>query len=204
MTARLPSASPSARPESDRSGERRVPGESGVWVFILGDMVVFAILFVTYLFYRARDPRLFAEAQAALDPNIGAANTVLLLLSSLFVVVAVGAVRRAEPRTARSMIIAAALCGVAFSTLKVIEYSVEIGGGNTPLTNDFFLYYFLLTGMHWFHLIVGLALLAALFVIAGKPSLSTAQTSFVEGGACYWHMVDLLWIVLFPLLYLVR
>jgi nitric oxide reductase NorE protein len=186
------------------SAKPHVPGEVGVWVFIVGDMLVFATLFLTYLYYRADDPELFAASQSELVQTFGAVNTLLLLLSSLLVVAAVRAVRRKLSRVAPWLIAGAFACGIAFSVLKYVEYHDKVAHELTPATNDFFMLYFVMTGLHWFHLAIGLLVLTVLFVLSRKPALSARQSAFVEGGACFWHMVDLLWIVLFPLLYLVR
>lgn len=181
-----------------------VPGETGTWVFIFGDMLVFGVLFVTYLYYRVEDPALFATSQEALNQNYGAINTIFLLVSSLLVVVAVHLVRAGARRAAPWMFGGAIACGLAFSVLKVVEYTGKAGDDITPATNDFYMYYYVLTGLHWFHLLLGMGVLTYLFKLARRPALTVRQFSFLEGGAVFWHMVDLLWIVLFPLLYLVR
>jgi nitric oxide reductase NorE protein len=188
----------------DLEGRRRIPGEEGVWVFILGDLVVFAVFFLTYLYYRGQDKTTFIAAQGALKQSYGVINTLLLLTSSLFVVVAVRAVRQKRPRIASAMFLCAMLCGFGFVVSKCLEYSEKINAGITPSTNSFFMYYFVLTGLHLFHLLMGLAVLAFLFLISKRPRLSARHFALLEGGACFWHMVDLLWIVLFPLLYLIR
>jgi nitric oxide reductase NorE protein len=182
---------------------KRIPGEAGVWIFILGDMAIFAVLFVTFLHGRAADTELFAVSQRELNQNYGVANTLLLLLSSLFVVMAVRAVREGRG-SADKLVVGAMFCGLAFSGLKILEYVGKIDHGITPASNNFFMYYFILTGLHWFHLVLGLAVLTLLVRLSRKEQLTESQLSFVEGGACFWHMVDLLWIVLFPLLYLVH
>jgi nitric oxide reductase NorE protein len=196
---------------TDTDGARRspiktghIPGELGVWVFILGDMVIFAVLFLTYLHYRGQQSDLFAASQATLSQNIGAAITVLLLFSSLLVVLALRAVRAQELAIARALLLAAFACGVGYSALKVIEYHDKVSHHMTPATNDFYMFYFVLTGLHWFHLALGMVVLLVLFLICRRPELTARQLGFVEGGTCFWHMIDLLWIVLFPLLYLVR
>ncbi|MDI9947717.1 cytochrome c oxidase subunit 3 [Rhodococcus sp. IEGM 1305] len=181
----------------------QVPGEVGIWVFIFGDMVIFAVLFATFFYYRAKKPEIFDQSQVALNQNYGAANTVVLLVSSLLVVLAVRAVRKRMP-LAPHLIAGAIFCGILFSALKVLEYAEKVSHGITPATNDFFMFYFVLTGLHWFHLIVGLVVLVTLYVFARKPEITEHRFAFFEGGACFWHMVDLLWIVLFPMLYLVR
>jgi nitric oxide reductase NorE protein len=88
--------------------------------------------------------------------------------------------------------------------VKVFEYHERIAAHQTPSTNGFYLLYFVLTGLHLFHLVIGLAVLIVLWTMAGRPALSTNQWAFFEGAACFWHMVDLLWLVLFPLIFLVR
>ena len=187
-----------------RARRRHVPGEVGVWVFILGDMAVFALLFGVYLYYRAEDPVLFASSQVRLDQTFGVVNTLLLLASSLCVVTGVRAIRHGISRLAPAMFAIAFVCGLAFVFNKYLEYSDKLGHGISPATNDFWMYFYVLTGLHLFHLLIGLAVLAFCFVQARKPALDAKRFAFVEGGACFWHMVDLLWIVLFPLLYLVN
>jgi nitric oxide reductase NorE protein len=184
--------------------KKRIPGETGVWIFILGDMTVFAVFFTYYLVQRNKERDLFDLSQATLNKNFGAVNTVFLLISSLFVVTALRAMRSAQRELAQRLIAGAFLCGIAFVVVKVVEYHERIAADQIPTTNGFYLLYFVLTGLHLFHLVIGLAVLIVLRSMAGKPELSTNQWAFFEGGACFWHMVDLLWLVLFPLIFLVR
>lgn len=183
---------------------KRIPGEEGVWIFILGDISVFAVFFTYYLVQRGKHVELFDLAQATLNKNFGAVNTVFLLISSLFVVLAVRAMRAAERIAAQRLIVGAFFCGVAFIIVKTFEYSERIAAKQIPTTNGFYLLYFVLTGLHLFHLIIGLGVLTTLFFLARRTGLSKHQWAFFEGGACFWHMVDLLWLVLFPLIFLVR
>jgi nitric oxide reductase NorE protein len=181
-----------------------IPGEPGIWIFILGDMAVFAVLFGTFLVYRSKDVALFDSSQSHLNTTCGLINTLLLLVSSMLVVLAVSAVRSGNPRPAQGLIAGAIGCGLAFSVLKVVEYVGKIDVGITPQTNTFYMFYFLLTGLHWFHLILGLAVLSYLLVSARRKRHDARQLAWLEGGGCFWHMVDLLWIVLFPLIYLLN
>lgn len=184
---------------------KRIPGEEGTWIFIFGDMTVFAVFFSVFLQSRIGDPDGFARDQAELNQNFGAINTVLLLVSSLLVVLAMRAVQSGTQRHLAPRLIAGAwLCGAGFLAIKVLEYTEKIHHGITPQTSDFFMYYFVLTGLHAFHLVIGLVVLIVLYKLSQKPEMSKNQYSFFEGGACFWHMVDLLWIVLFPLIFLVR
>lgn len=184
--------------------KKKIPGEEGVWIFILGDISVFAVFFTVYLVERSKQVDLFVASQATLNKNLGAVNTVFLLISSLFVVLAVRAMRATQQMLAQRFIVGAFLCGVAFIIVKVFEYHEKIAAGEIPTTNSFYLLYFVLTGLHLFHLVIGLAVLTALWVLARRPEVSKNQWAFFEGGACFWHMVDLLWLVLFPLIFLVR
>jgi nitric oxide reductase NorE protein len=186
-----------------RERARHLPGETGTWVFIFGDLTVFAVLFCTYLYYRGAAPDEFAAAQDQLSIGRGVLNTALLLLSSLFVVSAVRAVRAQDARFVRPLIGGAIACALGFALMKYVDYSHLVNHDLTPEGNNFWMYYFALTGLHFFHLLLGLGVLVALFVMAPKSPLSKRGLGLVEGGACFWHMVDMLWIVLFALLYLV-
>lgn len=181
--------------------EVHLPGEVGAWVFILGDMTIFAVLFATFLVARGKDVSLFSSSQVALNQDFGVANTLVLLTSSVLIAWGVRSIREGKG-PASWLFLGAFACGLSFSALKCMEYVGKVHHGITPATNDFYMYYFVLTGLHWFHVALGMVVLLVLFRLARKPSLTDQQLAFVEGGACFWHMVDLLWIVLFPLLYL--
>ncbi len=184
-------------------GTRRIPGESGTWVFLFGDMLVFGAFFVTFLVERAKAPDVFDVARTTLHLGVGVANTLVLLTSSLFVVLALGAMRTGARSVATRAVAAAIGCGLVFVALKVFEYVSLVGAGHGPGTNHFYLYYFILTGLHLFHVTVGLAVLAFMLTQTRRDELSHTRTALVEGAACFWHLVDLLWIFLFALLYLV-
>lgn len=182
---------------------RRIPGESGTWVFLFGDMVVFGAFFVTFLVARATSAEVFDSARTTLHLGVGVLNTLVLLTSSLCVVLALNAMR-AGLRTIATRAVAAAMgFGVVFIALKVFEYVSLAAAGHGPGANDFYLYYFILTGLHLFHVCLGLGALSFVLSQTRRPELSTTRTALVEGGACFWHLVDLLWIFLFALLYLV-
>jgi nitric oxide reductase NorE protein len=183
--------------------DRHIPGEAGLWILIFGDMTVFAILFCVYLTERGKQLGIFDHAQDTLNRNLGALNTLLLLSSSLLVVLATRAIKTAR-RSAPLLLAGAIACGLGFVAVKAIEYHEKIAAGITPDVNTFYMYYFVLTGLHLAHVLLGLVVLAVLFTLSRKAELSEGQLRFFEGGACFWHMVDLLWIVIFPLLYLVR
>jgi nitric oxide reductase NorE protein len=184
---------------------KRIPGEAGTWVFILGDMTLFAIFFLTYLYYRGQQPELFNLSQEELVPAYGVVNTLLLLTSSLFVAIGLPALRAGNVQSGRRWYGGAVPCGLAFSGLKFVEYGEKIAIGFTPATDNFFMFYYLLTGLHFFHLLLGVAFLVWIIGTSTPISVQKPQRfALIEGATCYWHMVDLLWIVLFPLVYLVN
>lgn len=182
---------------------RRVPGENGTWVFLFGDMLVFGTFFATFMVERAKAPEIFDASRKTLHTGVGLTNTLVLLTSSLCVVVALGALRSVARHIARSAVLAAMICGAIFVLLKVFEYDSLVTRGHGVGANHFYLYYFILTGVHLFHVCVGLAVLTFLLTQTRRQDISGTRMAVVEGGACFWHLVDLLWVVLFPLLYLV-
>lgn len=183
---------------------RRLPGEEGTWVFIFGDMTVFAVLFGVYLYYRGADPVLFDGSQARLNLTFGVANTLILLSSSLLVVTAVRAVRQRENVLAGRLIVGAMVCGALFVVNKCVEYWQKASQGFLPVTDQFFTYFYAMTGLHLVHVVVGIGLLWFMWTLNRRVELTEWQNSYLDGAACFWHMVDLLWIIIFPLLYLVK
>ena len=182
---------------------RHMPGEAGTWVFLFGDMIVFGAFFATFMYQRGQAPELFDTSRQTLSITIGLINTLILLTSSLFVVTAIRAIRTDQRTTARMLFVGALVCGLAFVGLKAVEYTAKVHEGHTLNQNAFYLYDFILTGLHLFHVLIGIVVLVLLSTQARRVELGTTRMAVVEGGACFWHLVDLLWIVLFPLLYLV-
>jgi nitric oxide reductase NorE protein len=129
-------------------------------------------------------------------------NTLVLLASSRFVALAAQAARAADHRRALRLISAGAACGVVFIAIKIFEWVSEIHHGYTLSTNDFWMFYFMITGVHLFHVAFGLVVLGVIGVELRTPELRRPYV--VEAGATYWHMVDLLWVVIFALIYLMR
>jgi nitric oxide reductase NorE protein len=195
---------PRPRPTMARSGTAgHVPGEIGIWIFVLGDMTVFAALLAMLLWERRSQPALVAESAAHLMPTMGFINTLTLLVSSYLVVYAIHAHRRDAHREARRFVAAAIGCAAVFATVKAIEYTREIGAGFTPTTDIFFNYYFALTGLHLLHVLIGVTLLTWWWIMTKRGRTWLSSQVAVEGVAVYWHMVDLLWIAIFTLAYLV-
>jgi nitric oxide reductase NorE protein len=184
------------------SKRRHTPGEAGLWVFILGDLSMFAFFFGQFIFARGSQHKLFDHSRAELSLFFGTFNTCLLLTGSLFVVWMVQAIRRGERVAARRFLAAGFGTGFWFLVNKAFEWGHEISRGLTPISNDFFTYFFAFTGIHALHVTIGLCVLAYLWRLAARSDFGERDLHTFESGAVYWHLVDLLWIVLFALLYL--
>ena len=195
--------SPFTHPAIGRD-EPYMPGEAGVWIMIMGDMMVFTMLFSVFLFYRANDLDAFLLSQSYLNQNYGAINTLFLLTSSLFVVLGLQAIRNGKLPLAPRFFAGALACGLAFCVVKVVEYREKVSQGHTLLSDDFYMFYYAITGTHFLHVIVGMVALSLMIWLSMKTEFSNIDIKLLEGGACFWHMVDLLWIVLFPLMYLIK
>ncbi|MGV9836710.1 cytochrome c oxidase subunit 3 [Nocardia niigatensis] len=177
------------------------PGELGLWVFILGDMTLFGLFFAVFLWENRRDRIAFAESAAHLHRSIGAVNTLVLLLSSYLVVVALHAYRRGSMAHARVVLIGVLGCAMVFAALKAVEYSAAITSGHVVTSNMFWTFYFILTGIHLLHVLIGAILVTLWCRKCTDGKAGTTATRFPEIAAVYWHMVDLLWVVIFTLLY---
>lgn len=186
------------------SSARHVPGEAGLWILLLGDMTVFAVMFCAYLRDRGRHPALFAASQSTLHGGLATINTLVLLSSSVLVVLATRAVRTPQRHHAPRLLVGAIALGLAFVGIKAIEYQHLFAAGITTHMNSFFVYYFTLTGLHLAHLIVGLIVLTVMLNLSRRREFTAGQYALFESGACLWHMVDLLWLIIFPLVFLVR
>ena len=189
--------------------KRHLPAEEGLWLFIIGDLFIFSLFFLLLMDYRNQDPLTFFESQATLNQYLGAVNTLLLLTSSWFMALALRSVRYNWLKEAGHLILAALVCGLGFAIVKVIEYGEKFNTDLVPGTDDFYMYYYMFTGVHLFHLLIGMVVLIFIWrknraVKLTRGFYNEKEIQFFEGGAIYWHLVDLLWIVLFTLIYLVK
>ncbi|MFJ9588952.1 cytochrome c oxidase subunit 3 [Streptomyces acidicola] len=196
----LPRGAPVERPP----GRFKVPGEAGIWVFIFGDLLLFSLFFGVLVHERSRDADLYELGRSGLNLSFGAVNTLLLLTGSLFVVRGLEALRQGDSKRGARMILATLACGLCFVVDKCVEYATEVGAGHTPSSNSFYMYYYVFTGIHLLHLLLGMVALVIMYRLARAPRTTAGSLRLLEAGACYWHLVDVLWIVLFALLYLMR
>lgn len=184
--------------------EPRLAGDLAVWLIILAELMAFGILFLCYAFARSQDVALFNASQLTLDLNSGAINTVLLITGSWCVVHAVKSVQQDKSVRGARWLVAALACGFGFLGLKVVEFSAKMDAGIDLSTNTFYMFYLLLTGFHFLHVIVAMVFLAILLFKTMQGAYGRHEHHALESGAAFWHMVDLLWIVLFPLVYVMR
>jgi nitric oxide reductase NorE protein len=179
----------------------RFPGDEGVWFFIIADMCMFALFFLLFMVGQAQDPQLYRESRAELLPAVGLANTLILITSGWFMARAVNAAREGDWRATHRRIVMALIVGSAFAATKAYEYYTKIAAGITIQTNEFFTYYFAFTGIHFLHFVIGVGVLLICLQKIGQPE-NPHRLKWIESAGNYWHMVDLLWMILFPMLYL--
>jgi nitric oxide reductase NorE protein len=189
---------------ASEANRTHIPGEAGVWILLFGEMTFFSALFTAFLYYRNMDVATFAASQVELSKTIGVFNTLLLLTSSLFVALGVRATAQAQSNLAPKLFLAGLCCGLGFIALKGIEYHELFGRGIAVTTNTFFGFYFGLTILHLGHVVIGAGLLTVLSRVTRTLPAQPAHFALMESAGCFWHMVDLLWIIIFALLYLVE
>jgi len=181
-----------------------LPGDFAIWIFIFAEMLAFGVLFVAYAFTRAKNVELFNESQLTLSRTSGAINTLVLITSSYFVVRGVAAIKRGLSKQCAHWLTGAFLLGGVFASIKLVEFNTKFAADITMSTNNFYMFYLSLTFFHFMHVLMGMAILACIIVKARRGGYSPQDHTGVETGASFWHMVDFLWIILFPLVYIIR
>ncbi len=186
----------------------------GMWLFIFTELLLFGGLFIVYSVYRFMNPDAFHLAAHELNRTIGAINTILLLISSMTIAMSTSAIQLKKKGLTLLLLTITVLIGITFLINKYFEWGVKFQHGIWPgsehLLNDFgkgeilfFGLYFVMTGLHALHIIVGLIVI--LFAMAGiqKGKVNADRSALLENAGLYWHLVDLIWIFLFPLFYLI-
>lgn len=181
-----------------------LPGDFALWIFIFAEMLAFGILFVAYAFARAQDVALFNESQLTLSLTLGFINTLVLITSSYFVVRGVSAIKYGATKRCASFLTVAFLLGGLFIGIKIVEFNAKYSEGISMSTNHFYMFYLSLTFFHFMHVLMGMFILAFIIVKARRDGYSAHDYVGVESGASFWHMIDFLWIILFPLIYIIR
>jgi cytochrome c oxidase subunit 3 len=214
-TEALASHHPALAHQFDDLDQQHDAASLGMWVFLLTEILFFGGLFLAYLLYRLWFPEAFRVASSHLEIGWGAANTVVLILSSLTMALAVRAAQTGQQRATVWFIVATIGLGAVFLGIKAVEYAAKfehhlvpgpqfrIDGADPTHAQIFFSLYFVMTGLHALHMIIGIGIMAVLAVMAARGRFGAAYNSPVEMGGLYWHFVDIVWIFLFPLLYLI-
>ncbi len=181
-----------------------LPGDLAIWFFIMAELLVFGVFFIVYVFVRSNNIELFNTYQLELHRIAGVINTIALITSSYFVALSVHAIKKGDTTRSGRMILLALAMGAVFVVVKIWEYSHVFGAGIHLSTNTFYTFYISLTFFHFMHVMMGMVILGALYWFIRQGKYSADDHIGIETGASYWHMVDLVWIVLFPLVYVIR
>lgn len=178
------------------------PGGILMWIIIFLELFTFGMALVAFAYYGSQEPQLFHQSRLQLNTTFGVINTVFLLTSGLFMAATVQEFKGNNKKKSSLYIKLAMLGGVLFILLKSIEYYHKIEAGISLETNMFFNFYWLLTGFHLIHVVMGLIILSRTNYGINKKNSDTAIED-VEACAAFWHMCDLIWLLLFPVLYLI-
>lgn len=187
--------------------ETRVQGlataKLGIWAFLATEILLFGGLFTAYIVFRLKYPELFFREHLKLSRPLGLLNTIVLITSSLTMAMGIASIRQGRQRLTRIFISLTILLAAGFLGVKYLEWSEDFSRGLFPGTNMFFSLYFMMTGLHGIHVFAGICVLCSILVMAFRGRFSGEYSTPVEITGLYWHFVDLVWIYLFPLLYLV-
>ena len=200
----------------DDMGQQAEASTLGMWVFLVTEIMFFGGLFMAYLVYRHASPMGFQEASHHLNLYWGAANTVILIVSSLTMALAVRAAQTSQPaRTQVFWLVSTMILGAAFLGIKAIEYTDKFTHHTVPgpsfqwdgvypkPAEQFYSLYFAMTGLHALHMIIGIGIMSVIAWMAWRKTFDSEYYTPVEVAGLYWHFVDIVWIFLFPLLYLI-
>ncbi len=183
--------------------ENRLPGDLAMWFFILAELTVFAILFIGFAVSEQLNPEMFVQGKAKLHQITGLINTLTLITSSFFVALALTKMHQGYGKQAAKLLVVAKLVASIYIGVKIWEYLSLFELGIDIETNTFFTLYFMITFFHLMHVLLGMVILIFVALKAAKNEYNESNISGFESGASYWHMVDLLWIILFPLIYVI-
>ena len=188
----------------------------GMWVFLVTEIMFFGGLFMAYLVYRWQSPMGFQEASHHLDVFWGTLNTALLIISSLTMALAVRAAQTSQPvRTQVTWLVWTMILGAGFLGIKAVEYTDKFTHHLVPgphfrwegiypkPAEQFYSLYFAMTGLHALHMVIGLGIMTVITIMAARKTFDSEYYTPVEVAGLYWHFVDIVWIFLFPLLYLI-
>ncbi len=177
------------------------PGGILIWIIIFLELFTFAAALIAMVFYGKQEAELFHNSRLQLNATYGMLNTIFLLTSGYFMAVSVAELKRKNIEKFKKLLLLTMFFGILFLILKTIEYNGKIAEGLDISYNTFFTFYWMLTLFHVIHVLVGLVILTSVYFGIKKKN-STTTIEDVEASAAFWHMCDLIWILLFPVIYL--
>ena len=186
----------------------------GMWLFIFTELLLFGGLFIVYSIYRYLNPEAFHLAGEELNRFIGTTNTVILLISSATIAMSTTALQQKKKNLTLLLSLITVILGIAFLVNKYFEWGVKFHHGIWPGSQHmldtmsqgeilFFGLYFVMTGLHALHIIIGLVIIGFAMAGVAKGKVNANRAALLENAGLYWHLVDIIWIFLFPLLYLI-
>lgn len=178
------------------------PGGILLWIIVFVELITFIMGLGAFVVQRSNNLQLFQESQQLLNPTLGIINTLLLVTGGFFMVVAVKQLKQESSATCLRNMALAIACGLSFLGVKGFEFYGKLQGGLNMGHNDFFMYYWLLTGFHFIHVLAAIFILLYLAIFVKKGYYTASNHDDVESGAVFWHMCDLIWLLIFPILYL--
>lgn len=182
----------------------KIPGSLAIWFAILAEMSEFAIMFIVYFLAKVHNPELFHDGPARLNTLAGTINTLVMLTSSYFVVRAVITIRNNRPKASSRWLWAAVTCGAVYLIIKAFEYQWNTVHGLATETNIFYGVYYYVTFNHFLHVGWGTAAIVWVIYRINTGIYTKNEHEGLVNIAVYWHMIDLAWITIFPLLYVIR
>lgn len=187
--------------------------KTGMWIFIFTELLLFGGLFIVYSVYRYLNPAAFHMAAEELDTFIGTVNTVILLVSSMTIAMSISAIQYKNKKLTLLLMGITILLAIVFMVNKYFEWSGKISHGIYPGSETlmeasqgeilFFGLYYAMTGLHALHIIIGVGFIAYVMRMVVKDEVQHDNFTILENSGLYWHLVDLIWIFLFPLFYLI-
>ena len=186
----------------------------GMWLFLYSEMLLFGAMFVAYAWYSSQYRPVFLEGSTNLSQILGLVNTIILLTSSLTVALSIAAIQKGNKRLSMGLLVSSILFALGFLAIKFVEWRSKFHHGIYPGspdlaqadqgTNVFYALYYAMTGMHGLHVIVGMVILTIMLVQLARNRICREKNLALEISGLYWHLVDVIWIFLFPLFYLIH
>jgi len=209
VTLHIGTAAVNGHSHRDDTGSRM-----GMWLFLFTELILFGGMFIVYAVYRFGHPEEFQLAAQEMDTFVGALNTIILLTSSLTVAMSITAIQQGRKAVSMLLVSMTVLLALAFLVNKYFEWGHKFDVGLYPRAPEllsrqpgeilYFGLYYVMTGLHALHVLIGVGVLAYILFAIGRNRITSTSYVRLESGALYWHLVDIIWIFLFPLFYLIH